>query len=546
MRTRFGLLLLLGVGCNGDKTSPGDKGGTGGDETAAPDSGDSGGDDTDTTSLLDDYVVTELDQTTYAMQGYEVATFELAPDADDPYPSLLEGYTPTFYVVRPMEIGEAPLNTMLWFHGGALGDDSSGELPRGCQAEQVIDYATRTITSDFLPLTMSMSQGWAMVLPRNDWCDYWTGLGPTDPVDPERHYGYYHTARMLDFVRAGGAGWTPDRLFSWGTSAGGGAAIHVPARYDADLFEGVISDSAPSSMLLYYNTDPQAIGHIFGGGPTDSPEVAARYQQASAETLISELGLELPIYVTWNVKDTLVGVAQPLSLIKAMEDHYAPAGVNHGAHDYNHRSPGDQYHTQSKWPHVPWGYTGDAMFRFLDGADITWVEAEDACGGPLAKSCVLGAVRTEDDPLDKEEGPPAPSVIDFSGGAVIETLPAEGEGVAMVMAIPESIPPGETDAVLVVEAFELQGLKLDTAVGVLIFTEGERRAERTLYVRDFVPSGGGSTNQFLIQYARTRISMRNPTSSGRITYQSLGVARVLLDAVIFITDPASGDGGGGR
>ena len=323
-------LVLYGFSCGGKDPTPVD--------TAKADSSDSDSDSGETavdsetgtethdsSNAAGEFLPIEVDQEQYADAGYEVVTYALNPDADNQYASLLEGYAPTFYIIRPIERVSDEIPTLFWYHGGAIGDDSNtdDEMPQGCGADKVIYNAEKTLESEFLPVTLSTRFQWAMVVPRNDWCDYWLGQGPDDPIDPERHYGYYHVKRVLDFVMSGDAGYSPsDEVYGWGTSAGGGAAIHIAARMGENTFKGIIVDSAPSSMFVYHDSDPEVLEHLFGGAPYDDAgeptDAYAGYAEASGETLVQDGGFRTPVYVTWNTKDRLLGAQHPNRLIAAV------------------------------------------------------------------------------------------------------------------------------------------------------------------------------------------------------------------------------------
>ena len=364
--------------------------------------------------------------------------------------------------------------------------DQSDEIG-GCSEEKVLQNAEKTLENEFLPVVASMRRGWGILIPRNDWCDYWTGTGDDDPVEPGARYGYENVARMMDFVLEGDAGYPASgERYAWGTSAGGGAAIHVAAKYGG--FSGIVSDSAPSSMFLYWAAVPGAPERIFGGPPYDDAgektEFYDRYAAASAETLINDLGFEVPIAVTWNSQDSLNGPTQPSSLVSALSRTYTAKGIPWYEHDYDHLAPAPYYHTQSKWPQVPWGYTGQALMQFMDGENLLWVEAEDGCLGELAALCEVGEIL--------EEATDADHAATFSAGAMIQARSSEGSGVAWVDTLPSDVP------------------------------------------LDFAPESDATTDELLAQYAATRITFKaSEAGAGLISWTTRSTGRTNIDAVIY-------------
>lgn len=518
-----------------DSAHTGESGGDSGHESG----GDSGGDSGDSGDSADpngEWIVSALDTERFADEGYEIVTWTLNQALPDAYDSPFEDLDPTFYMVRPTRRADATGPVIVWFHGGTLGvedgdaGDETDEIG-GCSEEKVLQNAEKTLENEFLPVVASMRRGWAILIPRNDWCDYWTGLGDDDPVEPGVRYGYENVARMLDFVLDGQAGYpaTGER-YAWGTSAGGGAAIHVAAKYGG--FSSIVSDSAPSSMFLYWAAVPSAPERIFGGPPYDEAGAKTvyydRYAAASAETLITDLGFEVPIAVTWNRKDTLNGPTQPTSLVNALSATYTAKGIGWYEHDYSHLAPAPYYHTQSKWPQVPWGYTGQALMQFFDGEHLLWVEAEDGCLGDLAALCEVGAV--------VEEATDADHVAAFSNGTMIQAKSSEGSGVAWVDTLPDDLPlDTEITATMVIE---IQGVSSetdpDTALGTLEYIEGATTVKRQFTAADFAPESGATTDELLAQYASTAITFTaRESGAGLIRWTTRSTGRTNLDAVIY-------------
>lgn len=509
------------------------------DHTGDPHSGDTT-DTHDSAAPTDDtWIAASVDAERFADEGYEIVTWTLNQDHEGAYDSPFEDLDPTFYMVRPADRADGTGPILVWFHGGTLGvedgedtDTGSGEDEiGGCSEDKVLQNAEKTLENEFLPVVAAMQRGWAILIPRNDWCDYWTGLGDEDPVAPGERYGYTNVQKMLDFVldRQGGYPASGER-YAWGTSAGGGAAIHVAARYGG--FAGIVSDSAPSSMFLYWLGTPEAPERIFGGPPYDEggepTEFYDRYAASSAETLISDLGFEVPIATTWNRKDTLNGASQPTSLVSALEETYTAKGISWFEHDYDHLSPAPYYHTQSKWPQVPWGYTGQALMQFFDGQHILWVEAEDGCMGEMESVCTVGTL--------VEEATDEDHAASFSNGALLEGRGSSGSGVLWADVLPSDVPL-DTEIVATV-VIEVQGITTDTdpdtAIGTLEYIEGESNFKRQFTAADFAPESGATTAELLAQYANTSLTFKaSELGAGRIQWTTRATGRTNIDAVIY-------------
>lgn len=476
-----------------------------------------------------EYIIADLDADRFADEGYEVLTWTLNPESEAWFDSPFDDLDPTFYMIRPADTDLATGPILVWFHGGTLAAEEETEIG-GCSEEKVLEHAEKTIENEFLPVVAAIRRGWAILIPRNDWCDYWTGLGDEDPVAPGERWGYVNVERMLDFVLAGDAGYPASgERYAWGTSAGGGAAIHVTNRYGG--FSGIVSDSAPSSMFLYYETSPEAPRDVFGGAPFDDAgeptEAYDRFAAASAETIISDLGYRVPIAVTWNTLDTLNSPGQPRSLVSALEETYTPEGVNWFEHDLDHPSPAPYYHTQSKWPQVPWGYTGQALFDFFDGHQLLWVEAEDGCTGDLASVCELGEL--------VEATSEADHAAAFSAAAYLEARGADGKGILWADLVPGEVPiDTEVTATLVVEMQGLDGLEEDKVVGTLAWEEGDSELTVNVTAGDFAPESAATTDDFLTQYAATRIKFTpSELGAGVVRWKVWGYGRTNVDAVIY-------------
>jgi len=497
-----------------------------------------------------DFVPVNHDATTYAEQGYEVVTFELNPEAHSQYASLDNKesnldtagnevfYRPTFFVVRPVGSEGQSLVDLIWFHGGTIADDrdfeESGEMPMGCVPENIAKYAQQSVSGSFLPLVMAMEQGWAMVVPRNDWCDYWTGLGALDPVDPDRHYGYYHVNRIFEFLASGAAAYKPSGIrYAWGTSAGGGAAIHIAHKQGG--FKGIVVDSAPSSMMLYHKADPEAVESFLGGPPTDASGNPSAYYQAytevSSERLISDHGFRVPIAMLWNSKDELLSGHQPKSLEQALQNEYAAESVPWLVQDFNHAAPGTFNHTQAKQSEVPWGYTGLPMVAFLRGKEVTWLEAEAGCRGASKDACTVGGIKSA------EQGGTADLKI-FSQGAVMQSLPEAGEGILWQDTLPEGLPRNQViDAIAVVQLDGLEEVPDEDVVAYLAFHTNAGRQVQALTRSMFATQSDATIAQNLHQYRSTRIQFTIPEGeTPTMSWRTMGFGRTRLDAILFLSE----------
>jgi hypothetical protein len=482
-----------------------------------------------------EFIVKTVDDETWAEDGYITLLYELHPEADAWYDSLLDDENAAFYMLVPEDVQpEEQLTMLMWFHGGAIGDDRNPEkMPDRCTKEKVMSNALKAVENDLLPTAVARNQRWAVVIPRNDWCDSWLGHGPDDPIDPVRHYGSYHVGRVLDFLYEGGAGFQPSgQLYGWGTSMGGTAAILAAHRHGR--FTGIIADSPPSSMFLYYelNTfgeDDAIMEHILGGPPYDElgepTEWWENYYWASGETVIASGELQVPLYIIWNTSDTLCDPPHVELLIDAMNAAY-PDEVRHGEHDMAHRSPGTAYHTQSTSPYPPQGYSGSLLIDFLQGSWLTWTEMEDGCTGPTAKMCPLGTVTTQDD---------VPTIADYSAGAVRMVGPPDGAGVAWCDVLPEGFEAGDViTANFVVEARGVTASRLDTPLLHLAYLEDVPLVEKTLVVDDFLPEDDLDIDRAIAQFEATTLDITvGDPSAGVLCAQVYGEASLYLDSVVY-------------
>jgi hypothetical protein len=525
----------------GDDTDSGD-GGDGGDDTDSGDGGggDDGGDDTGIDDFepytVGDWTAVSSNRKDFAAFGYELLEFNISETASEPYESLYEGKVPTFYVYKPLGTDKSDTVPLLvWLHGGTIGDDTAVELGKGawpdaCNPANVQTFVDKTFQApSFIPAFVA-DRGWAMVIPRGDWCDVWSGLGPDDPVDPDRHFGYYHAKKAVDFVRAGNAGFLTSELYGWGTSAGAGAVFSFSYRYGG--FSGVIFDSGLASTFNYEaETGDPSLQHIFGGEAyTESGEpngdVYERYAITSAATLVEDYGYTVPTFVAWNTLDAQVPPQQPNLLIDAMDANYG-AAVNHGSHDFDHLAPTGTYHVQSIYGLIPWGYFGYSFVDFLEGKDVIIVEAEDGCA--TEGVCTTGEVKSvaED-----------PSLTNYSKSTVIQVLPGS-VGVAYSAPLPDGIQDGDTVTVAaVIKAAGHGGIKDTIPLYEMSYSEGGSPVSLAVPAGDMVPEKVDDELIWLNQYSSTRFSFTvTDASAGELSIRTTGAAVLYVDAVIYAVDP---------
>jgi hypothetical protein len=475
--------------------------------------------------VVDGIQLQELRTNDYEEWGYEMATYAVV---DGEYLAL-DGELPLFYLVRPALAAEeepgVDLPLLVWFHGGHIGDDSSGVVPRNC-GRTSIDANIEMVLGEASLVTEFLSQRrWALLLPRNDWCDGGFGRGLDDPVDTQNHWGYRHFERSLDWVLAGNAGVdaTGPRT-GWGTSAGGAWAVVGAHRYGG--FSGLVLDSAACDPVLLHGQDARSMEHLFGGAPEDEgavTEATPRYLEASCTSLVENGDLAVPIYVAWNNEDLIVPNNQPSSLIAALQAADVSSGLRYGAHNFTHGAPSPNNHVQTRLRNLPWAYTTEAMYSFLEGKRVLWHEVEGVCS---SEDCPVGASMTV-----------GPEWANYSGGGVVRAQPAEGAGRMAQIDLPPGVPLGQpAEAVLVVKVTGIDGLAVDTPVLTISYREGEDRTEKHLAAEVFAPATGATDEELVHQALGTRMVFM-PGLGGTISVRTHGVGDVVLDAVLLVASP---------
>jgi hypothetical protein len=471
-----------------------------------------------------------VDTETFAALNYQLVTYEITEEASDAYASLYVGQRPTFHVWRPADaLPDERLPLVLFHHGGAMGDDST-ETPHQCQAEQIGNWLARHLQGGTgLPWIIALDRA-VLLAPRNDWCDGWQGLGPSDPVDPVNHYGYYHEARALDFLRQGWGGFLVDEdaLYGWGTSAGAGTIFASAARYGG--FDGIIWDSGFSSFLTYYDqigSDGEPthaeLEHIFGGAPYDEAgepngEIYTRYAENSATWLIGDGDLGIRTALGWNTQDLQLDPVNG----SQMEEALAASSVEWATHEFDHEYPGETHHVQTIYLPPPQGYFPQAYLRFLHGASMVFVEAEDGC---TSATCVGTAVTSAD----------ATDFAAYSHGAGL-VLAAGTEGVLYEEAVPASVVAGE--AVTVGVAIEGRASAWDAGVVVaqVSYVEDGVTMNAKILTSDQLALGDTPDNASVLQqYDSTWMSfVPGAPETGVIRVESSGEVEIRLDGVFYM------------
>ena len=498
-----------------------------------------------------DFQMTEVDRDSYKSWDYKVQTYSLHPKAKAPYDSLFANtvnedgtetdHRPSFYLLRPKDSTTQPPAVLFYLHGGTIADDrdfpSTGNLPDACQRESVLGLSKDKIDQQLMPLSMAAERGWLVVVPRNDWCDYWLGHGSADP-QATWHYGGTHFERVLNFLEDGHAGIDlPDRRFLWGSSAGGGAAAHLAVRHGG--FEAIVADSSPSDLFELYLKAPEALAFQFGGPPFEEngekSEFWQAYAEASAHTLIASASLKTPLFLLWNTMDQRVNPAHAQSLIDAMKSHYDPFGIAWGSKDLNHPSPGEHFHVQGNRPSLPAAAAAFAMLEFLTGADLMWVEAENGCGD-AGEICTVG----QDIALETDSPESISSLSQAQGRQVFAS---EGPGVLWSAPVPTELP---ADQELVVQAiFKVTSestLPSGTVLGKLILHSDLQRIEILLQTDDLAPAAQARRTEVIGQLRATRLSFeRVHEEQAVLELEVTGVADLILDAVIFSTAPSAAE-----
>jgi hypothetical protein len=489
-----------------------------------------------------DFQVTSVDRDSYKAWDYKLQTFTLHLKAAATYDSLFPDalndtgqsidYRPSFYLLRPKDTSLQPPAVLFYLHGGTIGDDrefpTQGSLPDVCQADAVLGLSKDKIDQQLMPLAMAAERGWLVVIPRNDWCDYWLGQGPLDSTAPW-HYGGVHFERVLDFLEEDLADLVlPERRFLWGSSAGGGAATHLAVRHGG--FQAIVADSSPADLFILHSEAPDALELQFGGPPwTESGAKSvywSGYADASPHTLIASGALQTPLFLVWNTQDRRADPAHGTGLIEAMDTHYSPADIRWGNMDLNHPSPGEHFHVQANRPALPAAATAFALLDFLEGADLKWFEAESACeeNGGL---CDVG----RDIHLEADSPESTPSLSQASGR---QALPEDGPGTLWSVVLPEALPTTQSHVAQAV--FKVSGeseLPTGTLLGRLVLSSSLQHIELPLELDAMAPSAQARRTEVIAQLRASRLAFELAEGEqATLRLEVSGEAEILLDAVI--------------
>lgn len=392
---------------------------------------------TEETSPSDPYAGWEVTDSTdagFSEYDYIHEVWEVTPSASQYFDTPF-GENRRFYLLRPRFPPATAIPLLTLLHGGGVDNDAAPDYyddPTETMCWSTRAIAEGNLTIKHFQLHEAMQRGWAVVVPENLFCDFWAGRGAQDPVDPINHRSNEHFSEVLDFLYEGRGGFEIDHLYFWGNSAGGAGAVTLSDRYGKA--DAIIVDSAPCNTIEYYDDDPDALGHIFGGAPYEADATTPtpylqNYLDASCNWLVSDGGMRTPMFVPFNTRDQLTQSYSPLALVDALQTTYPAEGVRYGAHNFNHDSPSDTFHTQAKGTTTLTRYTTSLMFEFLAGANLTWVEAEDGC---LEKICDVGV-------LLSESNSKSDILRTASNSALRAVTPQDGAGVLYTAPVPEDI-----------------------------------------------------------------------------------------------------------
>ena len=359
-----------------------------------------------------------------------------------------DGGSPRFQMVLDPEWADDGEQhpVMFWLHGGVLGIPGDETYGRFCSFEtkwkageenSLVQLVSAAIEEHDLILAMAKERGWIVVVPESDWCDFWAGRGPEDAVHTS-NYSLWHIESILDRLEwpggLDGVRVQPASVYAWGTSIGGAGVLPVAHGLDGEdqRFAAVVSDSGPAALSRWEVNDwySPILAHLFGGLLNDEEgkptEYAENYTWVDGTLLVSERDFRTPVFHAYNRYDTLTPFPQSQAFDAALESTYLPEGVRYFSHDFEHRAPGDRYHTQTQGRAMPWGYTAYAAMEFLSGKTVRFIEAESFC----ETGCNL-------EEEDGTEGNQAPS--SYSRGTVITRSPDDGEGILHEGVLPSTL-----------------------------------------------------------------------------------------------------------
>jgi hypothetical protein len=443
---------------------------------------------------------TRIDTTTYAHWNAVREDWQIGPDWPGWFPTLL-GDDRRFQIVRPDDaVDGARVPVLFALHGAAIDDDSDPDYYAGDPTETLCG-AARAIASSYVDLgtllaPLALERGWAVVAPEGLWCDGWMGLGPDDPADPEHHFGFVQLSEVKDFVDAGAAGFQPTSWSAWGSSSGANGAILASAWKGG--FDAVVADSPPCDWLVYWHTDREVAEHLLGGSAFEKDGVTPsdlyeHYVADSCDTLVRDG--DTPLFHPWNWNDNLVAPGHSTQLDKAIAGR---PDVRSFAYDFDRYAPADSYHTQTQSKALPLAYVPALAFEFLEGRNVRWIEAEDAC-----TDC--DAIRTK----DANEGSDW-DVFSHAGGV---TLTGDG---ASVTATLDDAPSAYTLTVVLRVDARSNGSKVRIEAG----------GSNTIDLDELVEGD----EQDAVQVAHTVESTKVEATSPNVTVAIEGEATIRIDA----------------
>ena len=517
--------LVLGLGCGSGEPKP-ETGETG-------ETGDSGGDSAlpETGIVRVQVDAGRLEDVDLVVWTYEVRDLGYASNDDE---------APRFHLVvneERVSAGE-PQPLLVWLHGGVSGIPDDEEFGTFCsmyaeanKGSTLLEIIQGAVDSHGNLWSLADQRGWMIAIPESTWCDHWAGRGADDPMNPT-NYSLVHIETILDALTDGLDGVQADSsaVYAWGTSIGGAGVFPVAYGLDgqSSRFAGVVADSGPVSLTEWYETDyyRPVVEHLVGGAAYDektgeATEYMSAYSLIDGPLLIQQNGFRVPVFSAYNTYDTLTTVQHGDNLEAALETHYGADGARYFSHDFQHYAPGERYHTQTQGSYVPWLYTAESAFSFLEGREVRFLEAESFCDEGV---CAL----IQETDADADE-----NASSFSLGGVVKKEPKDGFGTLFSGTLPDDLPRGvEIELLVITKATGLQSSNNDLLVtDMTVWSEGNAVvAHRRLNAMDFAPEGEASLAQHQAQVEATRFSMTLPEDGDHwleMTYEARGT--VYLD-----------------
>jgi hypothetical protein len=307
--------------------------------------------------------------------------WEIGPDWPGWFPTLL-GDDRRFQIVRPNDAVEgARVPVLFALHGAAIDDDSdpdyyAGDRPRHSAALRA-RIASSYVDLGTLLAPLALERGWAVVAPEGLWCDGWLGLGPDDPADPDHHFGFVQLSEVKDFVDAGAAGFQPTSWTAWGSSSGANGAIFAGAWKGG--FDAVVADSPPCDWLVYWHTDREVPEHLLGGSAFEDER---HHALGSLRTLRRRL---LRHARSRRRHAALPSLELERQSRGAGSQHTARQGDRRACRRTELRVRLRSLRSRGELPHADTeqgaslAYVPALAFEFLEGRNVRWIEAEDAC-----------------------------------------------------------------------------------------------------------------------------------------------------------------------